>query len=79
MSPDTIAIITAAAVIVAFLWGLHRDVRGLDRDVRTLSERMARLEGAFEGVRDSVRRIEGILYARPTELSDRIEHQNKKK
>ena len=35
MSPDTIATLGAAAVIVAFLWNLHRDVAGL-------RERMAR-------------------------------------
>ena len=41
MSPDTIATLGAAAVIVAFLWNLHRDVAGL-------RERMARLEGNME-------------------------------
>jgi hypothetical protein len=41
MSPDTIATLGAAAVIVAFLWNLHRDVAGL-------RERMARLEGSME-------------------------------
>ena len=39
MSPDTIATVAAAAVIVAFLWTLHRDIAGL-------RERIARLEGA---------------------------------
>lgn len=41
MSPDTIATLAAAAVIVAFLWNLHRDIAGL-------RERMARLEGAVD-------------------------------
>ena len=42
MSADTIATLAAAAVIVGFLWSLHRDVADL-------RERMARLEGLFEG------------------------------
>ena len=42
MSPELIAIITAAVAIIAFLWNLHRDVADL-------RERMARLEGLFEG------------------------------
>ena len=41
MSPDTIATLAAAAVIVAFLWNLHRDIAGL-------RERMARLEGSVD-------------------------------
>ena len=42
MSPELIAIITAAVAIMGFLWSLHRDVADL-------RERMARLEGLFEG------------------------------
>ena len=42
MSPELIAIITASAAIIGFLWNLHRDVADL-------LERMARLEGLFEG------------------------------
>ena len=42
MSPELIAIITAAIAIIGFLWSLHRDVAGL-------RERMARLEGLLEG------------------------------
>ena len=41
MSPDTIATLAAAAVIVGFLWSLHRDIADL-------RERMARLEGAVD-------------------------------
>ena len=41
MSPDTIATLAAAAVIVGFLWSLHRDVSDL-------RERMARLEGTVD-------------------------------
>ena len=45
MSPELIAIIIVGlsnAASLAFLWGLHRDLAGL-------RERMARLEGLFEG------------------------------
>ena len=42
MSPELIAIITAAVAIIGFLWTLHRDVADL-------RECMARLEGLFEG------------------------------
>ena len=42
MSPEVIAIITAAVAIIGFLWTLHHDVADL-------RERMARLEGLFEG------------------------------
>ena len=41
MSPDTIATLAAAAVIVAFLWNLHRDVADL-------RERMSKLEGTVD-------------------------------
>ena len=63
MSPELVAIITAAVIILGFLWnlhrdmagihrdiaGLHRDIAGVHRDVGDLRERMARLEGLFEG------------------------------
>ena len=40
--------------VAGFLWSLHRDVRGLDRDLRSLSDRVARVEGLLEGLRDSI-------------------------
>ena len=49
MSPELIAIITASVVILGFLRNLHRDIAGVHRDVGDLRERMARLEGLFEG------------------------------
>lgn len=53
MSADTLAIVSAAAVIAGFLWTLHRDMRAMDnrisKDIADLRERMARLEGLFEG------------------------------
>ena len=42
ISADTIAVITVGLAILAFLWSLHRDVADL-------RERLARLEGLFEG------------------------------
>lgn len=38
MSAETITTVVAAVVIIGFLWSLHRDVR-------SISERVARLEG----------------------------------
>ena len=39
---DSIATVTVGIAILAFLWNLHRDIGDL-------RERMARLEGLFEG------------------------------
>ena len=41
MSVDTIATLSGMAIIVGFLWSLHRDVADL-------RERMARLEGRVD-------------------------------
>ena len=60
MSPEIIAIISAAVALAAAILpgqyamrrdiaGLHRDIGGLHRDIADLRERMARLEGLFEG------------------------------
>ena len=57
MSPETIAIVIAiigtgivlAGLIVPSLRELRRDVAGIDRVMPDLRERMARLEGLFEG------------------------------
>ena len=49
MSPEFIAIIAAAAMILGFLWNLHRDIAGVHRSVDDVRERMARLEGLFDG------------------------------
>ena len=43
-------ILAAAIAILAFLWNLHRDLRSLDRDVRGLAERFAKLGGLRDAV-----------------------------
>ena len=48
MSPDTIALLVAAAAILGFLWNIHRDMSGIHRDMSDLRERMARLEGSMD-------------------------------
>ena len=55
MSVDTIAVLVAAAVILGFLWnihrdmaGIHRNMAGIHRDMSELRERMARLEGSLD-------------------------------
>ena len=54
MSVDTIATLAAAAVIVGFLWSLHRDVA----DIR---ERLARLEGAVGVLSGNVQTLLGAI------------------
>ena len=57
MSPDTITIVVAiigtgialGLLIVPSLRELRHDIAGIHRDVADLRERMARLEGLFEG------------------------------
>ena len=53
MSTDYL-ILAAAIAILAFLWNLHRDMRSLDRDMRGLAERVAKLEGLLEGLCDAI-------------------------
>ena len=48
MSPDTIALLVAAAAILGFLWNIHRDMAGIHRDMSDLRERMACLEGSMD-------------------------------
>ena len=57
MSVDTIATLGAAAVIVGFLWSLHRDVADL-------RERMARLEGAVGVLSGNVQTLLGAIIDR---------------
>ena len=47
-------ILAAAIAILAFLWNLHRDMHSLDRDMRGIAERVAKLEGLLEGLRDAI-------------------------
>ena len=57
MSADTVTIVVAiigtgialGVLIVPSLRDLRRDIAGIHRDVADLRERMARLEGLFEG------------------------------
>ena len=53
-SSETIAMVALLIGVLLFLWRLHGDVRGLDRDMRTLSDRIARVERLLEGLRDSI-------------------------
>ena len=53
MSPELVAIIGAAIALAAAIlpgqYAMRRDIAGLHRDIADLRERMARLEGLFEG------------------------------
>ena len=47
LSQETIATLGMGVVVIGFLWSLHRDIAGL-------RDRVSRLEGLYEGLRDSV-------------------------
>ena len=53
MSPELVAIIGSATALAAVIlpgqYAMRRDIAGVHRDVADLRERMARLEGLFEG------------------------------
>ena len=51
LSQETIAILGVGVVLAGFFWSLHRDVA-------VLRKRISRLEGMFEGLRDTVNRLE---------------------
>ncbi len=55
---DSVVVVALMTAVLGFLWSLHRDVRNLsDRvagDMRGLSERVAKVEGLLEGLRDSI-------------------------
>ena len=51
MSPELIAIIAATITLAALIVPGQREIR---KDLAALRERMARLEGLLEGLRDSI-------------------------
>ena len=53
-SSESLTVVTLLILVLGFLWNLNRDVRGLDRDLRGLSDCVARVEGLLEGLRDSI-------------------------
>ena len=40
--------------VVGFLWSLHRDMRGLDKNLRDVLDRLAKLDGVVEALRDGI-------------------------
>ena len=58
VSNELIAIAIVGVGLAGFVWNLSRDVRRVEFELR---ERMARVEGLLEGLRDSIsgRREEG--------------------
>ena len=52
MTTGEIATIAVGVAIVGFLWSLHRDIRSLDRDLRAIGDRVARLEGTVNTLKD---------------------------
>lgn len=49
----TVVLGALLVAVLVFLWQLHGEVRGLDQDIRTLSDRVARIEGLLEGMQIS--------------------------
>ena len=44
---DSVVVVALLVAVLGFLWSLHRDMRGL-------SERVAKVEGLLEDLRDSI-------------------------
>ena len=65
LSQETIAILGVGVVLAGFFWSLHRDVA-------VLRERISRLEGMFEGLRDSVHRLAGRFDRLERRFDDRF-------
>ena len=63
-SPDTIATLSAALVIVAFLWNLHHDLRAMDARIGKLAERIARLEGQVQTMAGHVQMLMQVIIDR---------------
>ena len=49
MEAHIIATLAVGLAILAFLWNLQRDIASIHRGMSGLRERMARIEGLFEG------------------------------
>ncbi len=54
MNSEIIALIAIQVAVLGFLWALHRDIS-------SLRERMAKMEGQIEGIRTSVEAFEGQI------------------
>ena len=65
ITPELIGIIGFGLAIVAFLWCLSRDMRSLERDMRTLGERVARIEGILSAQSKIVVLLRDALTGRP--------------
>lgn len=56
---DSVVVVALMVAVLGFLWSLHRDMRGL-------SERVAKVKGLLEGLRDSI--VNRAGYPRPVEV-----------
>ena len=71
VTPELVGIIGFGPAIVAFLWRLSRDMRLLERDMRTLGERVARIEGILSAQSEIVALLRDTLTGRqPREAAD---------
>lgn len=68
-SMEFVAVTAMFAAVAGFLWSLHRDMRGMSRDVGELAERVARDLGELSdrvardmrGLSERIARVEGLL------------------
>ena len=65
ITPELIGITGFGLAIVAFLWRLSRDVRSLERNMRTLGERVARIEGILSAQSEIVALLRDTLTGCP--------------
>ena len=71
VTPELVGIIGFGLAIVAFLWRLSRDMRSLERDTRTLGERVARIEGILSAQSEIFALLRDTLTGRqPREAAD---------
>ncbi|MDE0061013.1 MAG: hypothetical protein OXI22_06055 [Defluviicoccus sp.] len=54
MNGEIIALIAVQVAVLGFLWALHRDIS-------SLRERMAKMEGQIDGIRTAVEAFEGQI------------------
>ena len=53
--------IAVGVAVIGFLWNLHRDIAGLHRDIAGLHRDIAGLHGQFADLRERMARLEGLF------------------
>lgn len=61
MNADQLINITVGIAVLGFLWNLHRDITGLHRDIAGLHRDITGLHGQFADLRERMARLEGLF------------------